>query len=60
MGGAADSAERLARILYAYFDTNNDSQNAVRFNHLVTSWRDIEGAMRTQQHGTQSALMPQP
>ena len=38
MGSAADSAERLARILYEHFDSTGDSRNAVRFNNLVTSW----------------------
>ena len=41
MGGDADSVERLARILYNYYDRKGDSANAVIFNNLVTSWQDI-------------------
>ena len=39
--GGIDSVERLARILYDYFDRRNDSANAVAFNTLATSWQDI-------------------
>ena len=39
--GGVDSVERLARILYDYFDRRNDSSNAVAFNTLATSWQDI-------------------
>ena len=60
MGSAADSAERLARILYAHFDSTDDSTNAVRLNNLVTSWPEIERAMLTQQRATQGTLTPQP
>ena len=59
MGSAADSAERLARILYDHFDSINDSRNAVRFNNVVTSWREIERAMLGQQRATQGTLIPQ-
>ena len=41
MGGDADSVERLARILYNYYDRKGDSNNAVIFNNLVTSWQEI-------------------
>ena len=42
LDGGVDSVERLARILYAYFnDDGKDSANAVVFNTLVTSWQDI-------------------
>ena len=60
MGGAADSAERLARILYEHSDSIGDSRNAVRFNNLVTSWPEIESAMLAQQRATQGMLIPQP
>ena len=46
MGSNADSIERLARILYDHYDTKNDSQNAVLFNNLATSWRDILAAIQ--------------
>ena len=39
--GGIDAVERLARILYDYFDRRNDSSNAVAFNTLATSWQDI-------------------
>ena len=41
MAGRADSVESLARILYNYFDRKRDSQSAVMFNNLVTSWPKI-------------------
>ena len=59
MGSAADSAERLARILYEHFDSKDDSRNAVRFNNLVSSWPDIERAMLAEQRETQGRLMLQ-
>ena len=46
MGGGVESVERLARILYDYFDGRGDSANAVTFNTLVTSWGAIDKAMR--------------
>ena len=42
MGSGAGAVERLARILYAHFDARGDSRNAVRWNGLAASWRDIE------------------
>ena len=44
MGSGAAAAERLARILYEHFDRKGDSANAVRCNHLVTAWPEIEKA----------------
>ena len=41
LAGGTDSVERLARILYDYFDRRNDSSNAVAFNALATSWQGI-------------------
>ena len=41
MGSNAESVERLARVLYNYYDGKDDSPNAVIFNNLVTSWPDI-------------------
>ena len=41
MGSDADSVERLARILYNYYDRKGDSANAVIFNNLVTAWHEI-------------------
>ena len=55
MGSNADSIERLARILYDHYDTKNDSQNAVLFNNLATSWRDILAAI--QPHPEQATFL---
>ncbi len=45
MDGNVESVERLARILYNYYDRKGDSQNAVIFNNLVTSWQNILSAL---------------
>ena len=55
MGSNADSIERLARILYDHYDTKNDSQNAVLFNNLATSWQDILATM--QPHPEQATFL---
>jgi hypothetical protein len=47
LDGGVDSVERLARILYAYFDSRNDSANATAFNALATSWQEILVRMQT-------------
>ena len=39
------SVERLARLLYNYYDRQRDSTNAVYFNNLVTSWDKIMSEM---------------
>ena len=52
MGGGVESVERLARILYDYFDGRGDSANAVTFNTLVTSWGAIDKAMREPERPT--------
>ena len=41
MGSNAESVERLARILYNYYDRKGDSRNSVMFNNLVTEWSNI-------------------
>ena len=52
MGSGAGQAERLARILYAHFDRRGDSRNAVRWNRLAATWREIEElALRTARQG---------
>ena len=55
MGSNADSVERLARILYDHYDAKNDSQNAVLFNNLATSWQDILTAI--QPHPEQATFL---
>ncbi len=56
MGGASDSVERLARLLYAHYDRRRDSQNAVRFNNLVAEWRDISNRAMRRRQETQGRL----
>ncbi len=48
MDGNVESIERLARILYGHYDRKGDSQNAVIFNNLVTSWQDIIKEMQNE------------
>ena len=51
MGGNVEQVERLARILYNYYDRRRDSTNAVLFNNLVTSWPEIIDRMQTPEQG---------
>ena len=44
-GDRLDSVERLARILYDYHNSRNDSPRAVAFNNVVTAWPEIMQAM---------------
>ena len=56
MGSAAESVERLARILYDHYDSAGDSPNAVIFNSLVTSWQDIQ-VQAQQIHGERQGAL---
>ncbi len=57
MGGDAEMAERLARLLYSHFDRAGDSANAVIFNNLVTAWPAIlEEAQRQAAKPSQAAM----
>ena len=40
-GARLDSIERLARILYDHHNARHESQLAVAFNNIVTSWPEI-------------------
>lgn len=51
MGSDLESVERLARILYNFFDRARDSRWAVLFNNLVTSWNDIQAEMSKTPQG---------
>ncbi len=51
MGSGVESVERLARILYNHYDSGGDSQNAVAFNTLVTSWNSILAELQTPEQG---------
>lgn len=51
MGSNAESVERLARILYNYFDRKGDSGHSVLFNNLVTEWSKILAQMQAPGQG---------
>ena len=51
MGSNAESVERLARILYNFFDRRGDSRNSVMFNNLVTEWPSILVQARAPEQG---------
>ena len=36
-----ESAKRLARVLYAYYEARGDAESAARYNNLVTQWQYI-------------------
>ncbi len=40
-----ESAQRLARVLYAYYDARGDAESAARYNNLVTQWQYISQSM---------------
>ena len=42
-----ESAKRLARVLYAYYETRGDAESAARYNNLVTQWQYISQSMGT-------------
>ena len=42
MGSNAESVERLARVLYKYFDGRGEAGTALLFNELVRSWSEIQ------------------
>ena len=52
MAGNAGPVERLARILYNYYDRRSDSANAVKFNSLVTRWPEITRQAQSPQQGS--------
>jgi len=41
----SESAKRLARVLYAYYDARGDAESAARYNNLVSQWQYISQAM---------------
>ena len=51
MEGNAESVERLARILYNYYDRRGDSRNAVLFNTVVVEWPSIMQAVDDPEQG---------
>ena len=40
-----ESAKRLARVLYAYYESRDDAESAARYNNLVTQWQYISQSM---------------
>ena len=46
---SVESVERLAWILYNYYDRQEDSRNAMLCNNLVNAWGSIESKMREAQ-----------
>ena len=40
-----ESAKRLARVLYAYYDARGDAESASRYNNLVIQWQYISQSM---------------
>jgi len=40
-----ESAKRLARLLYAYYESRGDAQSAAHYNNLVTQWQYISQSM---------------
>ena len=43
----SESARRLARVLYAYYEARGDAERASAYNNLVTQWSYISQAMRS-------------
>ena len=40
-----ESAKRLARVLYAYYEARGDAKSASHYNNLVTQWQYISQSM---------------
>ncbi len=47
-----ESARRLARVLYAYYDGRGDAEVASRYNSLVTEWPYISRALVSSEQRT--------
>ena len=52
-----ESAKRLARVLYAYYESRGDAESAAYYNNLVTQWQYISQSMHTPQQLTYSPLV---
>ncbi len=44
-----ESAKRLARVLYAYYEARGEAETASSYNTLVTEWQYISEAMGSPQ-----------
>ena len=47
-----ESAKRLARILYTYYESRGDAESASHYNNLVTQWQYISQSMRAPEQMT--------
>ena len=47
-----ESAKRLARVLYAYYEARGDAASASDYNNLVTEWQYISESMGSPQTET--------
>ena len=47
-----ESAKRLARVLYTYYESRGDAESAAHYNNLVTQWQYISQSMRAPQQMT--------
>ena len=45
-----ESAKRLARVLFAYYEARGDAQSASDYNNLVTEWQYISESMGSPEH----------
>lgn len=47
-----ESAKRLARVLYAHYESRGDAESAAHYNNLVTQWQYISQSMRAPEQIT--------
>ena len=47
-----ESAKRLARVLYTYYESRGDAESAAHYNNLVTQWQYISQSMRAPEQIT--------
>ena len=47
-----ESAKRLARVLYTYYESRGDAESASHYNNLVTQWQYISQSMRAPEQIT--------
>ena len=52
LNSGVESVERLAWILFNYYDRHEDSWNAMLCNNLVNAWQAIDSKMRQGQQET--------
>ena len=47
-----ESAKRLARVLYTYYESRGDAESTAHYNNLVTQWQYISQSMRAPEQMT--------